>query len=383
MLMAVLALVLDGGLLRDNRRRVQTAADMAALAAVTELFTNYSTGQGLDANGTAKQSALNIASTNGFNNDGVKNTVTVNLNPSVYQGGEWKGQTIPPGYVEVIITYKQPAYFSSIWGTGNTQVSARAVARGTWQQASAGIHVLSNSGTSLSAQDNPTVHTDGHLVTNSNDDNARDDGGRGSFDASQFFFSDGAGHDDSYHNPNTGNSDSNIINHSVPATPDPLAVLPAPSQPPRATTPDGQLTYNLNWSGDNSYGAQNGQLTLRPGTYTGGIAATSGSLVLQPGIYYLTGSGLSLSGNASVTVSGPSSPDTGTGVHIYFTPGSGGNPTPAGGGGGGGDGHGGGDDWGGDNGGWGRGDGLGKASPQLQQMTTLFLVALVGGSGGG
>jgi uncharacterized membrane protein len=141
-LLAILALVLDGGVLRHDRRRIQTAADMAALAAATDLFAHYATMQGMDLNGTASQSALAIASGNGFNNDGKTNTVNVNVSPSTYQGGEWKGQVIPPGYVEVIISYQQPSSFSAIWGVQNTQVSARSVARGTWQPASPSIHVL-------------------------------------------------------------------------------------------------------------------------------------------------------------------------------------------------------------------------------------------------
>ncbi|HLN33061.1 MAG TPA: pilus assembly protein TadG-related protein [Gemmataceae bacterium] len=360
LLMGVLALLLDGGMLRDNRRQAQTAADMAALAAVTDLFTNSATNQGQDVNGTARQSALANAASNGYNNDGKKNTVAVNLYPSVYQGGAWKGQTIPQGYAEVIVSYKQPAYFSSVWGTTTTQVSARAVARGTWQQASAGIHVLGNSGTTVSTQGSPTVQTDGNMVTNSTDDNARDNGG-GNFQANQFFFSDGGSDDDSYRNINTGNSDPNIINHSVPATPDPLAVLPAPSQPRYATTPDGNQASGLNWSGDDSYGAKNGQLTLTPGTYAGGISATSGAVVLQPGVYYLTGSGLSLSGDSSISVAGPNSPDTGSGVLIYYTPGSNG-----------GDGGDGGHYW-----------DQGKASSQPRSWQAMLLVALVGGGGGG
>ncbi|HLJ92521.1 MAG TPA: hypothetical protein VKU02_04935 [Gemmataceae bacterium] len=48
--------------------------------------------------------------------------------------------------------------------------------------------------------------------------------------------------------------------------------------------------HNLNWSRDDSYGASKGTLTLKPGTYPGGISASGGSMVLQPGIYYMTGS---------------------------------------------------------------------------------------------
>jgi hypothetical protein len=326
----VLALVLDGGLLRDNRRQVQTAADMAALAAATDLFTHYNSAQGLDPNGTAKQSALNNAAANGFNNDGVTNTVTVNLNPAVYQGGEQQGQTIPPGYAEVIVTYQQPSYFSSIWGTQSTQVKARAAARGTWTAARSTVQTLGSSGTTLSIQGGATFTTTGRIHSNSRASNARNTSGGGKILAKEFDFSDDGPYDSTYRKLSTGMYDSSVINPGVPATPDPLGALPAPAQPLTAFTPDGSQAVNIQWIGDNRYGAVNGTLTLSPGTYQGGISASGGSLVLQPGIYYMTGGGLSLSGNASISVSGPASPDTGTGIILYHTPGTGGWSTSAG-----------------------------------------------------
>jgi hypothetical protein len=322
-LMGILALVLDGGMIMDNRRQLQTGADMAALAAVTDMFTNYLTNHGLDPNGTAKQSALSNAQSNGFNNDGTTNTVTVNVSPAVYQGGEWKGQPIPKGYAEVMITYQQPGYFSKIWSKDGTKITTRAVARGTWQPASPSIHILGtdDSGKALHVDDSPTVHTDRDVHTNSQDRSSRDTGeGRGNLRTEgRFNFSDDGADGGTYQNGN-GNRDPNILNNGVPATPDPLGLLPPPSQPDIAKTKDGFLVNNLNWTGDNSYGATNGTLTLKPGTYPGGISASGGSIVLQPGVYYMTGSGLSLSGNASISVSGPSSPDTGTGVLLYHTP---------------------------------------------------------------
>jgi hypothetical protein len=46
-------------------------------------------------------------------------------------------------------------------------------------------------------------------------------------------------------------------------------------------------------------------LTLNPGTYVGGIKVSGrGSIVLNPGIYYLRGGGFSVSGQGSVTGNG-------------------------------------------------------------------------------
>src|SRR4029077_14590543 len=116
--------------------------------------------------------------------------------------------------------------------------------------------------------------------------------------------------------------DSTVMHSSVPPTPDPLAALPVPAMPATAVLPDGSsATRQVNWSGNNQYGAVGGVLTLSPGTYNGGIKVSGGSaLILQPGIYYMKGGGFANTGSASISVVGPASPDTGTGVMIYNDP---------------------------------------------------------------
>src|SRR5262249_28741449 len=125
-LMGVTALALDGGMLLDQRRKLQVAADAAALAAAADLFGNYLSNNGADTGGTAKASALTYAAFNGFNNDGTTNIVTVNIPP---KSGDHIGQA---GNAEVIIQYNQTRAFSNIFGSGNIPVQARAVARGLW-----------------------------------------------------------------------------------------------------------------------------------------------------------------------------------------------------------------------------------------------------------
>ena len=53
-IMAFVAIVIDGGLLLDRQNRMQTVADAAAIAAAEDLFANYRSNQGYDPNGTAK-----------------------------------------------------------------------------------------------------------------------------------------------------------------------------------------------------------------------------------------------------------------------------------------------------------------------------------------
>src|SRR4051794_13672683 len=95
-IMGGMALALDGGLLLDQRRRTQAAADAAALAAADTLYSNYQNGNGYDQGG-ARASALSYASANGYSNDGSRSIVTVNIPPS---SGSYANKA---GHVEVIV----------------------------------------------------------------------------------------------------------------------------------------------------------------------------------------------------------------------------------------------------------------------------------------
>ncbi len=140
-ILGVLAIALDGGLLLDNRRKVQGAADAAALAAATKLFVHYpaivaSDYTDSDPGGAGAAAAVASATANGFANDGTNSTVTIAIPPL---SGPFTGR---PGYAEVTVAFYQPRYFSSIWGRTATPVVARAVARGRWLDSNIGIMVL-------------------------------------------------------------------------------------------------------------------------------------------------------------------------------------------------------------------------------------------------
>src|SRR5438093_8739140 len=70
--LGIVALVLDGGLLQDNRRRAQAAADAAALAGAVELFKSAptinadSTGTVIDPGNRGYNATIQSASDNGF-----------------------------------------------------------------------------------------------------------------------------------------------------------------------------------------------------------------------------------------------------------------------------------------------------------------------------
>src|SRR5437868_15548737 len=77
LILAFVAIAIDGGGLLEVRRQAQATADAAALAAANDLFQNYPKNKGLDAGGNAVTKATAIAAANGFTNDGTKSVVTV------------------------------------------------------------------------------------------------------------------------------------------------------------------------------------------------------------------------------------------------------------------------------------------------------------------
>lgn len=112
-LLSVLGLAVDGGGLLLLQRSAQNATDAAVLAATYARCTN--TASGVVAAGRA------AAAANGFNNDGVSNTVAVNYPPT---RGEKAGDM---GYVEVIIHAVKTPYFIQLVYKGELAVTVQAV----------------------------------------------------------------------------------------------------------------------------------------------------------------------------------------------------------------------------------------------------------------
>src|SRR6478736_4099781 len=86
-ILAFVAIAIDGGGLLDDRRQVQATADAAALAAAENLFLNYPKNKGLDTGNNAANAAYAIAAANGFLNDGKQSNITVRTSPQPYLGG--------------------------------------------------------------------------------------------------------------------------------------------------------------------------------------------------------------------------------------------------------------------------------------------------------
>ena len=313
-LFGILALALDGGLFRDNHRKVQGAADAAALAAATELYCNFpaiakSNYAVLDPGGTAAAAALASATANGFPNNGTTATVTVNIPP---KSGPFTGTpTYGPVYAEVLITYYQGRAFSQLWGGTAIPVTARAVARGFWGGSNLGVIVLDPSGkASLNASGGAGLSVTGgtpgtpgaKVIVDSSDSQAGVVSGGGGITAAGFQIT--GGYSGTFNGP---------VQTGAPPSPDPLRYLPDPPVPAYGT----MTTTNI--------GNGNKQYTLTPGRYTTLPNFNSGDVVILQqasansagGVYYLDGCGLTSTGANIVMYS-----STAGGVMIYNNPSS-------------------------------------------------------------
>jgi hypothetical protein len=306
-LVGVVAIAIDGGMLYDQMRRGRAAADAAAMAAAADLFQNYPTNQGADPGGTASAAAFAVASANGYTNDGVNSTVTVNIPPA---SGTYAGLA---SYAEVIVTYNVQRGFSRIWDTATIPVTARAVARGAWISPNAGVLVLNyqGKGTFNSQGNGAFTEAGGTVIVNSNNPSAVMDGGSGTTYAPEYDVTGGV---------QLSNNASMItvptpgqIYTGVHPTPDPLAYLPTPAVPP-----DGTMTVT-------NIGSGNKQYVLSPGRYTNLPQFNQGDVVIlqqasansNGGIFYIDGGGFKSTG-ANIIMD----PNTTGGVMLYNAPAS-------------------------------------------------------------
>lgn len=310
-MLGVLAIALEGGLSLNNHRRVQAAADAAALEAAGQLYSSYTfiTSSNPDPSGTARQAALASVAINLGNEP---YTAEVNIPPRT---GIGTGQL---GTVEVIVRYAQPRYFSKIWGSTPTMLSARAVGRGQWTAANNGIIVLDpHQSEALKANGGVVMTVRGASVINNSDD-PQGTGGDGSgsvikVENAEFYLTGGVKSNTTLIGP---------VNYRQPPTPDPLAYLVEPS-PPSSANPSpkgvkatlGNVKRFLDPLGIVPTSSQQVWI-LEPGRYDNLPNFTNQDIVIlrqaswngNGGIYYLNNSGFVANGaNVFVDPSGESS----------------------------------------------------------------------------
>lgn len=302
LLLGFVAIAVDGGLLLTEHRRAQATADAAALAAATVIYSQYPTYQGAGPPSEAKNAALALAAANGYTNDTTQSKVEVAIPPT---SGPYMGK---PGYAEVVVTWYQNRYFSTVFGSTKLPVRARAVSRGAWVAPNAGVLVLDYTGKgALNTQGNGAfTETGGPVIVNSNNSSAAIDTGNGVMKAPEFDITGGL-------TISGSGSLQGQVNLGVHPTPDPLAYLPEPSLPS-----DGEMTVT-------NLGTGNKQYVLTPGRYNALPNFELGDVVILKqasangagGIYYIDGGGFKSTG-ATIMMD----PDTSGGVMIYNRPSS-------------------------------------------------------------
>ncbi len=298
-LVGIAAITVDGGMALTERRRGQATAVAAALAAAADLFVNFAVNGGEDPSGTARASALTTAAANGYSNDGARSQVSVRISPQAPLEADTTitaaGGGLKPGYVDVVVQFNQPRFFSGIWGSDTLPIRARAVARGTFLPIPNGVILLdSASSGALSLKGSASLTVEGgSVVVNSSSPNAATVGGGATVTASDFEFTGAPGFA-----TNGGGQVIGTINSGVSPTPDPLAFL----TPPDPNSLPLQNAGGLVISSDSP-------VSLNPGLYRGGIQLKGkGQVTLQPGIYYMDRGGFSITGQGGLV---------GNGVFIY------------------------------------------------------------------
>ncbi len=309
--MTVLAIVLDGGVLLDDRRQAVAGEPTPRpwrpppTFSTTTRPTRARTPTGRPSRATPNHGESGRATPTTRKTS----TVTVNIPP---KSGAFTGKL---GYAEVLITYNPGRYFSGVLGTGSLTVTGRSVARGLYTPAEPGILVLDptdNNTLDITASGGVTVTGGGSITVDSTSAN----GGltltsTGNATANTINLS-----DNTYNHSNSGNA-IGTINYKQPSTPDPLALLTEPSQPNAPSLSGAALAAYSSNNGINYSGSTT--LQLYPGYYPGLNLNGTGGVVLNdnpdgsPGIYYIGSQGLSATNSGGITGSNVMIYSAGTG----------------------------------------------------------------------
>jgi hypothetical protein len=300
-LLAFIGLAVDGGLLFEIKRRMQTSADSAAVAGAVA----KRSGGDVD---TIVEAARTDAALNGFQHAAADVTVTVNNPPT---SGPYNGID---GYVEVVINKITPTYFIRVLSMmlpgdfTTATVAARAVAGLEGQYCIYALNPTANDSLRLSGTPNLNAPECGVYVGSDSSSAMRIGGGASINVAAIDIVGDYTCETQSCGNispqPNTGTA----------VQPDPLASLPAPTpsgpclpSPPSAGSPavllPGRYCNGIKLTGVPS-------ATFLPGIYyiENGFEITSTPVLLGNGVmFYIATGQLKIAGGANINFSAPTS----------------------------------------------------------------------------
>ena len=311
-IMGALALAIDVGQLRLQRRALQRAADAAALASVLEL--SYCNGTLACTNMQASaQSALaenGLTASNTVTNCGTVPatglTLMINNGPCLL--GTKDPNAGNGNSVEVYVTVPQRSLFASVLGLNSVPLGARAESSRTG--GSSCIFALDPTGSgALTVQGLASITSPCGIVVESRSSSAVSCSLLGAIVASQISVVGGVS---SFlcaitPTPKTG--------ASLPTPADPLAYLPAPTTPACGTTTSSPFhgspsTVTVGFGSNATF--------YSDGAYCGGITIQyGGSAVFQPGVYVLTSTNGGVNRSPGGLTINLSSSITGTGVTFY------------------------------------------------------------------
>ncbi len=297
----LIGLAVDLGWMEFVKKRAQTAADAAAMAALLQFqSTTYSSSFTCGANGVVCQvptscsptpsnylhSGCLYAQLNGFSSAGNQN---VTMEAGVGVPPTAAGVQSSAYWVTARVNQSVPQLFSAVLGNSTGLVSARATA--ALNPAKDCIWVMDPSGSgALSMSGTPDLNSGCGVYINSNNATALSGNGTPTLRASEIDIVGGYSFG--------GTLQPNPPSTGVAPMSDPLASLPAPSVPAGC---DHNNYTAAGWSTP----------TLSPGVYCGGISVKNATVTFNPGTYILKGGGLSTQ-NANSIIQG-------TGVTIYNT----------------------------------------------------------------
>ena len=319
-LIGFMGLGIDLGYLRYMKRRLQQAADAAAIAGAQELSQCGSTPS-CTALRAAAQSAMTengftgstLVAGCGSSSDSL--ILTVNNPPCSVSTDPHKSDN---HYVEVLVSQVQPLFFSSIFGSRTVKLTARSEA-GLGSGASC-IFALDPSGSNaISVDFLASVNSACGVV----DESSSSSGLSCFLGALRATSIQVVGNTSSFLCTLSPSPRTHVL---TPAPADPLAYLTAPSVGSCGVSSSSPY---MGYNGSSSGLSISGTATLNPGVYCGGIRLNAGANVtLNPGTYILTspsstsatGYGLTVDIGARVS---------GSGVMFYNTVRSGaGSPGP-------------------------------------------------------
>jgi hypothetical protein len=295
----LLGLVVDVGWMEFIKKQAQTAADAAAMAALLQFqSTTFSSSFACGTNGVVCQAPTSCSpAPSNYLNSGC---LYAQLNGFTSSGNQYvtiqAGVGVPPTaagvnssayWVTVRVNQSVPQLFSAVLGNSSGLVSARATA--ALSPARDCIYVMDPTGSgALLMSGTPNLVTSCGVYINSTSPTALDGSGTPTLRASEI--------DIVGNYTFSGTLDPNPPSTNVAPMNDPFASLPAPTVPAGCDYTNYQA---------------NGNRTLSPGVYCGGIDINNSDATMNPGTYILKGGGL--------TTQSANSHLTGSGVTIYNT----------------------------------------------------------------